>query len=110
MKRLISLGLLMIILQSAGFGQNSVTGKVTDSKDGSPLAGVTVQVKGGTETTQTNSTGNFSISVSGKDKILVFSFVGYGTEEINLGNKKEITIALSTEEKKLQEVVVVAYG
>jgi len=90
--------------------QNAITGKVTDSKDGSPLAGVTVRLKEGGTAVVTKVDGTYQIKSSNKQSILVFSSIGYATEEVNIGTRTRINVSLSTEEKKLQEVVVVAYG
>lgn len=94
------------------FAQNgiTITGKVTDSKNGAPLVGVTVRVKETSTTTVTGEDGSFRIHANSKQNVLVFSYIGYANEEVNIGNKTTISVALSTEDKKLQEVVVVAYG
>jgi TonB-linked SusC/RagA family outer membrane protein len=110
MKKLINALILLLFFHLPSMAQVIVTGKVTDSRDGSPLSGVTIQVKGGQETIQSGRDGSFRISLPGRDRILVFSYVGYGTEEVSVGNRTEITISLTTEERRLQEVVVVAYG
>lgn len=105
--------LFTILFISSSFllqAQDIITGKVTDSKDGSPMSGVSVRVKGGDEGVQTNADGTFRISVKSKQRILLFSFVGFATEEINAAGRSRIEISLSTEDKKLQEVVVLAYG
>ena len=81
-----------------------------DTKDGMPLAGVTVSVKGSTVSAQTDATGNFSIAVPQNAKALVFSYVGFGTEEVSIKNSTTIDIGLTSEDRKLQEVVVVGYG
>jgi TonB-linked SusC/RagA family outer membrane protein len=90
--------------------QTEITGKVTDIKDGLPLAGVSVRLKGSSSGVQTDVNGEFRLSVTGKDKVLVISYVGYAPEEINLGTRSRVTVSLSTEERKLTEVVVTAYG
>ena len=87
----------------------TVSGKVTDNADGSALPGVTVQVKGANKGTQTDASGAFKINVSGKS-VLVFSFIGYGKQEVSVGERSQINIALVSETKALDEVVVVGYG
>ncbi len=75
--------LLLLCLNSALFAQNkTITGKVTDAKDGSPLPGVSVQPKGNLKSgVVTGADGSFTLSVDANAKTLVFSFVGYGAVE-----------------------------
>jgi TonB-linked SusC/RagA family outer membrane protein len=88
---------------------DAVTGKVTGDKD-EPLSGVTVQVKGSSKATTTAADGTFSINVEASDKILVFSFVGMNTQEVNIEGKAAIQVKLHQVENSLNEVVVVGYG
>ncbi|HYF30452.1 MAG TPA: TonB-dependent receptor [Chitinophagaceae bacterium] len=104
---------LMALLLSAltVFAQDrTVSGKVTDSKDGTPLAGVSVTVKGSSTGVQTDANGNFSISVPANARTLVFSYVGFGSEEASIRNSNTVDIALTSDDRRLQEVVVVGYG
>ena len=87
----------------------TVTGKVTDDK-GVTLPGVSVVIKGSTQGTTTDSDGSFRISVPSGSSILVFSFVGYIKQEIPVGSKTSLTVALSPDDQTLNEVVVVGYG
>lgn len=105
---------LLLIILAVGFTSalaqtRTVTGKVTSSDDGSPIPGVNVQVKGTSTGTVTDANGNYSISV-GSNAVLVFSFVGYATQEINVGAQSVIDIALQPDVTALTEVVVVGYG
>jgi hypothetical protein len=59
---------------------------------------------------QTDADGNFSIAVPSSARTLLFSYIGFADEEVAIGNKSQIDIGLTTEDKKLQEVVVVGYG
>lgn len=86
-----------------------VTGKVTDDSD-SPLPGVNVLVRGTTIGTVTDAEGAFSISVPDANSILVFSFIGYVTQEINVAGQSTINVQLASDTKTLSEVVVVGYG
>ena len=111
MRKASSFLLLLLCVALNVFSQSrTVTGKVTDTKDGSPLAGVTVTVKGSTVSTQTDTYGNFSISVPTNAKALVFSYVGFGNEEVTIRSGNTLDVGLTSEERKLQEVVVVGYG
>jgi TonB-linked SusC/RagA family outer membrane protein len=88
---------------------DKVTGQVTDDTK-NPLPGVIVKVKGSTASTQTSSDGRFSINTTSVNDTLVFSFVGFVTQEVALSNRNQITVQLHAEIKSLNEVVVVAYG
>jgi len=104
-----SISLFVLLFPVAALAQDVVTGKVTDSKDGSPVPGVTVIVKGSKTVTQTAADGTFKISAPGT-AILVFTSVGYANYETQLGGKTTINVSLSQVNQQLNEVVVVAYG
>ncbi|MBK6979264.1 MAG: carboxypeptidase-like regulatory domain-containing protein [Cytophagaceae bacterium] len=84
---------------------NKISGKVTGSDDGLPLPGATVSVKGTSTGTQTSNTGEYSISAL-KGAILEFSFVGYLTQSVTVGNSNEINISLVSDSRILDEVIV----
>jgi TonB-dependent starch-binding outer membrane protein SusC len=86
-----------------------VTGKVTDSATGELLPGVSVIVKGTTVVTATGVDGNYSISAP-RNSALIFSFVGYTTEEVSVGNRSMVNVSLKLDVTDLDEVVVVGYG
>ena len=89
--------------------QIKVTGKVTDStNEGMP--GVNVQVKGTATGTITDFDGNYSIDVPDSKSTLVFSFIGYVTQQVPVGGKKVLNVQLKDDTQTLDEVVVVAYG
>src|SRR5690606_6349832 len=86
----------------------TITGKVTDATSREPLPGVNIMVKGTQSGTVTGIDGSFSLSVrEGSDVTLVFSFVGYITQEVELGNRTSLEVSLAVDEKALEEVVVV---
>ncbi|HOK60802.1 MAG TPA: carboxypeptidase-like regulatory domain-containing protein, partial [Tenuifilum sp.] len=87
----------------------SVTGKVTDAADGTPMIGVAIVVKGTTTGTITNVDGEFSIKCKGND-VLVFSFVGYNTQEVAVGSRSVINVQMKQESKEIDEVIVIGYG
>ncbi|HVX50665.1 MAG TPA: TonB-dependent receptor plug domain-containing protein, partial [Chitinophagaceae bacterium] len=90
--------------------QNKViTGKVTDSKDGSALTGVTVLAKGTTVGTQTDANGAFSLNAPSGTAALIFSYVGYATQEVPVGTGP-ISVSLVQTSTSLNDVVVVGYG
>ncbi len=86
-----------------------VTGTVRDAK-GEALPGVNVVLKGQTKGTTTDDQGTFRLSVPNGSAVLVFSFVGYVPQEIQVGGQTSLTIRLVSDEKSLNEVVVVGYG
>lgn len=88
----------------------TVTGKVTSADDGIVLPGVNVVVRGTTSGTVTDSNGNFSLVVPGESTILVFSYVGYATEELTVGVNTVINVSLTVDISTLSEVVVTAFG
>lgn len=87
----------------------TVSGRVTSSEDGSSLPGVSVQVKGTNRGATTDANGNYRISVSTNGR-LIFSFIGFTSREIVVGNQSTINAELSSAANNLDEVVVVAYG
>ncbi len=92
-------------------GQVLVKGKVTAQEDGTPLPGVSVAVKGKPGIGSiTDSEGNFSLALPDGSSTLIFSFVGYVSKEVTVSNRTQLNVQLSTDQKALQEVVVVGYG
>lgn len=88
---------------------NKITGVVYDG-NGEVVIGATVRVKGTTIGVITDFDGNFTLNVPDKNSVLEVSFIGYKTQEINLKNRKHITVRLSEDVQSLEEVTVVAYG
>ena len=87
----------------------SITGTVK-GVNGEALRDVSVTVKGTSRGTFTNNDGRFSIEVSGKESVLVFSSVGFKDREVTVGNQTNIDVVLEEEVKSLSDVVVVGYG
>ncbi|MDO6437835.1 TonB-dependent receptor [Cyclobacterium sp. 1_MG-2023] len=86
----------------------TVSGKVTDV-NGDPIPGATVYVKGTSKGTATDIDGNYSI-VAPEDGVLVFSFIGFDSQEITIGSRSVIDVILSEGVASLDEMVVVGYG
>src|SRR5690606_1125172 len=84
-------------------------GRVTSTADLTAMAGVSVSVVGTITATQTDCSGNYSISVS-NGAALSFSFVGYQTQRVNVGNQSVINVQIASDSETLEEVVVVGYG
>ena len=89
--------------------QRTITGTVTDDK-GTPIANVSVIVKGTTSGTTSKPDGSYSLLVPANGKALIFSAVDMTTTEVAIGTQNEINISLKTEDKTLTEVVVTGYG
>ncbi len=85
-----------------------VTGRVTNSS-GAPLAGVSIQQKGSTAGTSTGADGNFSLEVSDSSAILVFSYIGYQTQELALNGRSKLDVSMANETANLNDVVVIGY-
>lgn len=90
--------------------QQLVTGTVTDSQTGEVMVGVNVVIKGTTIGTMTNIEGKYSLQVADRNATLIFSFVGYIPKEVPTGNSTVIDVALETEARALDEVVITALG
>jgi TonB-linked SusC/RagA family outer membrane protein len=95
--------------RSAKAAQATITGRVLDEK-GEGMPGVSIGVKGTSNGTTTDATGNFQLTVADENAVLVFSFVGYTSQEITVGNQTTLSIKLLQDAKQLDDVVVVGYG
>ncbi|WP_405202725.1 SusC/RagA family TonB-linked outer membrane protein [Dokdonia sp. LLG6352-1] len=100
------LTLLLAFVVQVSFAQTTVSGTVTE--DNGPLPGANVIIKGTSTGTQTDFDGNYSIQASPSD-VLVFSFVGFATQEVTVGNQSTINVALAAD-NALDEVIVTAQG
>lgn len=100
--------LLMLLLPVMALAQ-TVTGVVTEASSSLPLPGVNVIIKNTTTGTATDFDGNFTINATPGD-VLVFSYVGYQTQEINYTGQPTISVALEDDAAALDEVVVIGYG
>ena len=93
------------------FAQVSVSGKVVDGQ-GLEIPGVNIAVKGHAVGTMTGADGTFVLPdvPGGSDAVLVFSFIGFKTEEVKVGNQTVINVTLHEDTEQLDEVVVIGYG
>ena len=87
-----------------------ITGTVTDVSNNEPLPGVNVLVKGGAVGTVTDVNGKYRLAVPDEATTLVFSSVGYTSEEVEIGTRTVVDLALSPDVQSLSEVVVIGYG
>ena len=90
-------------------GEIKVSGKITDEK-GSSMPGVTILVKGTSNGTTSDVDGDYDIAVPNKNAVLVFSFLGYVSKEIPVGNQTAINVSLMENVQEMEEVVVIGYG
>ena len=101
--------LLFASILSVGFLQaQTVTGTVSDPVG--PLPGANVVVKGTSNGTQTDFDGNYTIDNVGSDAVLVFSYVGFETQEVSVNGQSSINVTLQESSNELDEVVVIGYG
>jgi TonB-dependent starch-binding outer membrane protein SusC len=101
----------LTFLGPGAYGQSkTVSGKVIDESDGTSLPGVNIIEPGTTNGTITDVDGNFSLTVTGSNPVLVFSYVGYSPQEIAVGERTTIEVSLSADMTQLGEVVVMGYG
>lgn len=110
MKKLILKNLLFLsLLLSFGLARaQTINGTVSDSNG--PLPGANVLVKGTTNGTQTDFDGNYSLNGVSGNATLVFSYIGFTTLEVSVGNKTEINAVLQENASELDEVVLIGYG
>ena len=103
--------LFAIFFISTAWAQDrTITGTVTSEAGGEPLPGVNVVVKGTTIGTITDIDGNYQLQTEAENPVLQFSFIGYGSQEVEVGNQSTINVTLSDDVQSLQEVVVTAQG
>ncbi|MBK7870518.1 MAG: carboxypeptidase-like regulatory domain-containing protein [Saprospiraceae bacterium] len=100
---------LIILLCSLAAKAQQITGTVTSSKDGTPLIAVNITVKESLTGTVSDTDGTFQIAAS-PGNTLVFSYIGFKTLEIKLGNENNLNIALEEDAQSLDEIVVTALG
>ncbi len=102
--------LIVLTSASAESQQIKVTGKVTDASTGEPLPGVNIQLEGTQQGVITDVSGNYTIQVPGATSVLIFSYIGYNSERVEVGNQAIIDISLALDIQSLEEVVVIGYG
>lgn len=101
----------LLLFSQLAYSQNkTISGKVIDSRDGSAVAGVNINAKGTSTSTQSSSDGTYQITVEGSVTTLIFSSVGFTTLEIPLNGRTAVDAALIINNSSLAEVVVIGYG
>ena len=109
MRKLLLILILLIGFLGNSLAQKIVTGKVTDENQ-APLAGVSVQVKGTTIGTLTDTEGVFRLSIPDNAKRLVFSFIGMKAGEVEIGTQTTFNVTMQVDVGLLEEVIVIGYG
>jgi len=102
--------MLLISLPAIGLSQQIIKGTVKASDNGESLPGVNVIVKGTNHGTVTNFEGFYSLDIKPEEKILVFSFIGYEDQEVEIGNQTLINVTLKAQSTAIDELVVIGYG
>ena len=105
--------LILILSLLAGpmlLAQVTVRGEIKASGDNQPLVGVGIMEKGTMNGVVSDADGHYSISVSGPNAVLVFSSIGFKTEEITVGNQRTINLTMDEDQQLLDEVVVLGYS
>ncbi|MRS64449.1 SusC/RagA family TonB-linked outer membrane protein [Larkinella terrae] len=90
--------------------ERRITGRVTADENADGLPGVSVALKNSTRGTTTDGSGNYTVSIPNEGGTLVFSFIGYVTQEVPVGSQSTINVSLKQSDQTLSEVVVVGYG
>ncbi|HNU88176.1 MAG TPA: TonB-dependent receptor plug domain-containing protein, partial [Ferruginibacter sp.] len=108
-KLILILSAVFVIMQTAAGQNRTISGKVTDEK-GTPIEGVTVTSSDGKQGTQTDKSGNYSISLPAAVKSLIFTNVSYEALTRTVGTQTVLNATLRAKDSKLEEVVVVGYG
>ncbi|KGO84824.1 TonB-dependent receptor [Flavobacterium rivuli WB 3.3-2 = DSM 21788] len=103
------LSFFFVMLALPAFAQQKITGKVTSTEDGLGLPGVNIVEKGTSNGVSTDIDGNYQITAA-PNAVLVFSFVGFGSQEIAVNNQSAINANLKPSASELNEIVVVGYG
>jgi TonB-dependent starch-binding outer membrane protein SusC len=100
----------LLLVGTLAVAQTVVTGKVTDTKDNSPVAGVNVLAKGTRTIVQTGADGSYRISVPANVSVLVFTSSGYTRQEVAIGGRSSLNVQMVQNNQQLNEVVVIGYG
>jgi iron complex outermembrane recepter protein len=102
--------IVVLLLTASIVNAQTVTGKVTAETDGAPLPGVSVLQKGSSVGTTTDANGNFTINLNQENAVLIFSFIGFTSQEIPVGERSSVDVVLAEDIAQLEEVVVTALG
>jgi iron complex outermembrane receptor protein len=101
---------VILLFPAFMFAQQTISGKVTEASGNTALPGVGIIIKGSTVGTSTDFDGNYNLTNVKTGDVLVFSYIGFMTQEIVVGNNTTINVALVEDAQALDEVVVIGYG
>ncbi|HKJ07315.1 MAG TPA: SusC/RagA family TonB-linked outer membrane protein, partial [Flavobacteriaceae bacterium] len=101
---------VMLLFPLFMFAQQTITGTVTEATGGTTLPGVGIIIKGTTTGTSTDFDGNYTLNNVKQGDVLVFSYMGYNTQEVTVTTQNVINVALDENTESLEEVVVIGYG
>src|SRR3546814_17382976 len=90
--------------------QHEVTGKVTSAADNQPIVGVAVTAQGTSIGVATDAAGNYSLQLSSGDATLVFTFIGFATQEIAVNGREVVNVAMEEDTEQPEQVVAIGYG
>ncbi|WP_183564291.1 SusC/RagA family TonB-linked outer membrane protein [Mucilaginibacter sp. SP1R1] len=110
MKKSLIYSILFSLLSLQAMAQQKISGKVTSSQDNLPLPAVSVRIKGTSSGTLTDASGNYTIQLTDAKTVLVFSYTGFATKEVNAAGKSILNVQLLETSSALNEVVVIGYG
>lgn len=111
MRKFLQLGFCLLLHVSVGWAQErTITGRITAVDDGNAIPGVNVVVKGTATGTVSDADGNYRLTVSGNGSTLIFSFIGYVSQEVEVGSQSVVNVQLASDITQLGEVVVTAQG
>lgn len=111
MKRYVLLSITSLAFICSAIAQErTLTGTVSSAKDGTPLADVSVMLQGANQGTTTGPDGKFKIALTGRSRNLIFSFVGYATQEVAIANNSVFTVKMVEGTETLKDIVVTAAG
>ncbi|RYF72398.1 MAG: SusC/RagA family TonB-linked outer membrane protein, partial [Cytophagaceae bacterium] len=101
---------LLLLLSGSMLAQTTITGKVTSADDQQVMPGVSIVIKGTTVGTTTRADGSYTLNVPGQNRTLTFSFIGFDTQELAVGNRSTVDVSLKAAASTLNEVVITALG
>ena len=109
MKKLLLISFLFFLVQATFAQTKTITGTIKNNADGIPIPGASVLIKGTTKSSVTDMDGKYLINASPSD-VLVFSYMGFTTKELKVGEQQTINISLLESTLSLDEVVVVGFA
>ncbi len=109
-KKMSLTALLALLVASIALGQERVVSGTVSDETGAPMPGVNVLVKGTNSGTATDANGQYRLSVNSDQAVLVFSFIGYNTQEVSVGAQSTVDVSLAQDVQTLSELVVTGYS